>query len=278
MAMLDIPKVREHAQGQSIVEAIRQVTTDAGNLPAASGFGDPGQALKVYLQFVERAERLLGNVFTGGAVSEILHSPAYWSLVTSDTAAPRLLAQVLGEGERLHRRLVEVQERICRDVERFMRPNRTLVVPDTNVFLDPDNDFDKIEWKRAAGSDVDVRVVVPLIVVHELDRSKRLGNRETKLRARAGLHWLEEHLQRVPSAVPEPLHDGTSVEVYVHPGARRPDDPDGMIIEFAQELTALSGNPTVLLTRDLGMRLHSESLGLEVRQLSDDPDEVSDRE
>jgi predicted ribonuclease YlaK len=153
-----------------------------------------------------------------------------------------------------------------------MRPARTLVVPDTNIFLDPNNDFANVEWQQAVGDRRTVRVVVPLIVVHELDRSKRNGNKDTSRRARDGLHWLAKHLRVDPSTPPEPLTDGTTVEVYVHEGPSRPEDADGMIIHFARQVTVLSGQPTILMTRDLGMRLRAQSRGLDVRQLPDDRD------
>ncbi|HET6292229.1 MAG TPA: PIN domain-containing protein [Kribbella sp.] len=270
--MLDIPAILPAVRGEGVADVVRSIAAGASNLRGMSAGVRPADMVASYVRFVEQAERLLGAVFTVEAVADLLHTPAYWSLVGCDPMAPRVISQVLTECERLERRLEDVQDKVRQNVERWVSPARTLVVPDTNIFLDPHHDVAAVDWQLAAGTTDGVRVVIPLVVIYELDRSKRNGSKDTNTKARAALKWLSQHLRPRPPAEPTPLTDGTTLEVYVHEGPARPHDADGMIIQFAGQLDTLSGLATLLFTRDLSMRLRAEAHGLEVRQLRDERD------
>jgi predicted ribonuclease YlaK len=147
-----------------------------------------------------------------------------------------------------------------------------LVVPDTNLFLQADAPFETIDWHAALESQRDIRLVVPLVVVHELDRLKRQGNSTTARLARAALRWLAANLPADPNGPPARVAGGgsepqTAIEVYVQDGPSRPEDADGVIIKLAQQLGRISGRPTVLVTRDLGMRVRAVAVGVNAVQL-----------
>lgn len=114
--------------------------------------------------------------------------------------------------------------------------------------------------------------MVPLIVVHELDRLKRQGNSTTAALARTSLRWLLDVLPRDPQARSGPLTaatPSTTVEAYVHDGPSRPEDADGLIITVTAWLATVSSRSTLLITRDLGMRLRAMALGVDARQVPD---------
>jgi len=156
--------------------------------------------------------------------------------------------------------------------ERLRSGASTLVVPDTNLFLQKDAPVAEIDWPSLVQGDDAVRLVVPLVVVHELDRLKRQGNSTTATLARTSLRWLLDVLPRDPQARSGPLSAvarSTTVEVYVHEGPSRPEDADRAIIEVTTWLATVSSQTTVLITRDLGMRLRAVALGVDARQLPD---------
>lgn len=132
--------------------------------------------------------------------------------------------------------------------------------------------FASIDWPSALQCDTDVRIVLPIVVIHELDRLKRQGNNTAQLMARDALKWLSATLPMTPKGPPVKISEqvpATTIEAYVTDGLSRPLDADGVIIAVTDWLQAVSGRPTKLVTRDLGMRLRASAGGIEAVQLPD---------
>jgi hypothetical protein len=243
---------------------------DAGNIGSACAGRTAVQVLDGYLSWAETAERTLCNVLDSETVTDLIHTPPYWALRTAAEGTPQLISLVLAEAGRCQRKLSEATDELRQERERWQRYPATLVVPDTNVFLQSDAPFEQIDWPAAVGTVRDVRLVLPLVVVHELDRLKRQGNNTTSKLARSALKWLAANLPANPHGKSGRLSEGdpiTTVEVYVQDGPTRPEDADGLIIRFARQLAIVAEKPTKLVTRDLGMRLRATALGVDTVQL-----------
>lgn len=148
-------------------------------------------------------------------------------------------------------------------------------MPDTNVFLYSYSLFEQVRWPDAVATKGDVRVVVPLLVVYELDRLKR---RQERKKARRALKWLRTNM-------PEDLRGWTrldakdqsrltTLELYLpRDTPSRPDDPDEFIIKFTIELERISGCRTLLATGDLSMQQRARALGATALSVDDDEDQ-----
>lgn len=261
--------------GTEIDAAIRQLrltAQDAANKAGATSGQYPLHDVEQYLRWAEDAERMLSNVLDLLLVDDLIRTPGYWTLRASRGDEPRLTSAVLGEMRQRQAKLDALADELQAEHRRWSDGLATLVVPDTNMFLQDGAPLQDIDWPSAIGSDTDIRLVVPLIVVHELDRLKRQGNSATAKLARASLRLLLDVLPRAPQKRSEPLHAGrpvTTIESYVHDGPSRPDDADGLIIRVTRWLATVSGRPTMLVTRDLGMRLRAAAAGVTARQLVD---------
>jgi hypothetical protein len=267
-------ELREGATGLRAVEALRHVATEAGNLGGQAAGKTNEQLLERYLDWTEEAERLLGNVFPEDIVSDLIHTSNYWAFRAASGASPRLTPLVLREAESRRRALSELQAELQAEQDRWQHPpgGATLAVPDTNMFLQAGAPFEDIDWPTALESRSNVRVVIPLVVIHELDRLKRQGNNTTSTLARTSLRWLQSNLPMRPSARSAKLAAGfpeTTVEAYVQDTPTRPEDADGLIIRFTRQLSRVSELPTKLVTRDLGMRLRAAGLGVDAVRLPD---------
>ena len=62
----------------------------------------------------------------------------------------------------------------CNGLPKSFSPS--VLMPDTNVFLHQDEPFDTMDWKATVPTSDEVRVVIPMVVVRELDRHKRTPN------------------------------------------------------------------------------------------------------
>jgi len=111
--------------------------------------------------------------------------------------------------------------------------------------------------------------VVPIVVVHEMDRLKRTGNNEARAGARAALRWVTDRFtfDTLAEQVPLTVGSDTTVEILMDDGPSRRDDADGDIISAARTLAQLAGVRTRLATYDLGMRLRASARSVEAVQL-----------
>lgn len=139
--------------------------------------------------------------------------------------------------------------------------SRKTFIIDTNVLLhDPD----------AIGKFVDNDVIVPLVVIEELDRMKRLSD-ELGKNARSVIRFIDSLKQRKQGD----LHSGIQIEKgisfkilvdsHLPDGKGFPlslDKPDNKII-FAAYHIQKQGQKAVLVSKDLVMRVKAEAIGVE---------------
>lgn len=265
-------ELRSETSGQQVVQAFRQVADAAGNAGGAIARPTGEQLQNSYLSWTEDAVRALSNVIDRDAASDFIHTQHYWALRTASADTPRLVAQVMAELENRKRILGEIADSLDRERKRWLAHPAILVVPDTNLFLQEGKPFREIDWLDIVGRAGDVRLVIPIVVIHELDRLKRTGNNTTRSLARQALRWLVENLPADLKEQSEPLSSAiptTRLEVYVHDGNSRPEDADGVIIRTARRLAQLSEMSTKLVTYDLGMKLRAATVGVATLQLSD---------
>nr|AGS49798.1 hypothetical protein [uncultured bacterium esnapd15] len=166
------------------------------------------------------------------------------------------------------------------------------MVVDTSVFIHHPDKIRDIPYAEVAGlGAVPVRLVVPRVVVDELDRLKEAGNQQVRWRAGHTLGVLDELLTAPRSQVT--IHEAdpnwstylagettpvgkVTIEVFFDdPHHVRLPDADDEIIDRATVLQAYAGQPATLLTMDSSMAFRARLLGLPVRkparEIGDEP-------
>lgn len=252
--------LRPGSQGEDVLSTLRRVASEAMNARSALR-GTPPQLMEQYISWAENAETLLRNVLEADSVSEVVHTPSYWALRTTTSEILRPHPFVASELERRHQQLERAAQEL--DDERVRWSGAaTLVVPDTNVLLD-EVGVENIDWPAVIGDGTDVRLVIPIVVVHELDRLKRQGNSTASKGARRALKWLASALPIDPGSRSSKFRAGTpatTIEIYVHGGETRPPDADATIISVTRCLSWW--NTATLVTYDLGMRIRATNAGV----------------
>jgi hypothetical protein len=216
-----------------------------------------------YLAWVEDTEVELGNLTHPDAVADLLHTQRYWAIRDADPQAPRPIplieSEIRAQQESLHRVGTDLERRLVRARE---APGHITVL-DTNTLLHyqlPDS----VNWIEVVGHG-QVRLVIPLRVIEELD-SKKHGD-SVKLRARA-----RDLLPRIvemtgaggtPSVIAEAVTLEVPVELTAGRSRVRPLDADEEILDTCRELGELSlqAEDVTLVTADTAVRLRAETLG-----------------
>jgi predicted ribonuclease YlaK len=178
---------------------------------------------------------------------------------------PRLF---FSEVEAQHAVLQELLEELKGVRDRLVRRRSgAIIVPDANVFLHY-TFFKEASWTALTGGEP-MRMVVPLLVIEQLDRTKTSQREHIARRAQQVIRALEDLLatSRGPAEIPG---RGT-IEVLVdEPGHVRCAVDDEEIVDVCRYVADVTGQRARLVTGDLGMSLRASQLGVEVCPVPED--------
>lgn len=182
---------------------------------------------------------------------------------------PLIQAEVKLQVSMLERMLADLRQRI----ERYGMATGHVVVPDTNILLHYKPLYE-LPWPTLTAS-AEVRVVLPLRVIEELDQKKYAPRKDIARRARRLLPQLRSWIG--PAGAPKEIASGVSLEVMVDSGPRRrPSDADEEILCACQELKQFGSSALSLVTGDTGLQLRAQAEQLVVIALGDNYRRVAD--
>lgn len=259
------------ASPEQVLAVMRQLHIDLGNRRG----GSPGPwpvitARDGYLSVIETAEAQLRNCFAGDAWLRQLHSERYWDIraLTEFSARPFPLigSEVETQLAWSEGIIAELGRLIHEDAAADLTAARAVL--DTNVHLHfkPFTDIDWCSELRRAT----VRLIVPMVVLEELDNQKNGGREKLRPRAAKRLALMRTVLAGHERG-PVEIRKGVNLEVVIDPPDHvRQPNTDEEIIGVAQGLASRRGGPVVLVTGDYSMQLRAETRGLIVAELSDE--------
>lgn len=243
----------------------------------------------VYTKAVHDTYPRLKRVFADQDIGAALRSPAYWNLmalgngpaskigtdafqkIANNQFLMGLTKAIKTEIEDQVKALAQVRDELRSLQELVSRPGLP-VVYDTNVLNHWQQPSD-IKWReilKSQGETADqIRLVVPLRVLDELDRQK-YGQGELARKAGAAVRYLERVLADAQEGRPVELRPGATLEVWVDTDDRG-GDADLSILRCAADLDNLHpATGARVLTNDFGMRLRAQQMGLKVMRLPED--------
>jgi rRNA-processing protein FCF1 len=234
-------------------ETVRHGTTVAANAGYLERRRDG------YIDWADASAIQLTNVTNDTDVLALPYTPAYWEIRQLIPTSPRGLPLIDAEIARQAKNLEDLRGDLELRLNRVAGAHGHIVIVDTNVLLHHQLP-DSVNWPKVVGHP-DVRVVIPLRVIEELDAMKYTEREATRSRARERLPKI--HRMVGAGGLPNRLNEHTTVEVFIEPGPRtRPADADTEILETAHELRRLSGHDVTIVTGDTGMRLRAEGEGI----------------
>ncbi len=244
-----------------------------GNNLAASGGGTDIAILQNrYLQWFESVDRVLRLYFESSWVWEELHSRPWEQIRTLTAATPRPHPLINDEARAQTERLIAIIERLKRSEMRFeLPPECVAVLPDTSAFLHYQF-FKDVNWPKVVKAK-EVRLVVPLLVIEQLDRQS-YESRPYKTRARAVLRSLHDLQEGLPTPeAPANVRPRVTLQMLMDPpGHERADNEDDELLDRAEYLSGLVNGRLVVAARDLGMDLKARLRRFKSLYLVEEPD------
>lgn len=261
-----IPRLLSADLLDASIDVLRLQALEAGNLLGMS-FAASDRLIN-FLDWHVKAEQALGFVLAQDDVARLLFSARYWALIGSPSPVGSLAKmvelEVAARSAALNRACAALEQ--ARSRWRPAGQDASFVVPDTNVLLHHEKSLTHIPWRAVAGVSGDVRVVVLLQVIDELDRLKRHG--QTRTRARTTLRELAA--SGTQAGLRRTIEDTelatTTIEVLADdPDHQRLADADSEIVDRASALNELAGGRVVIITGDVGMQVRASEADVLVR-------------
>jgi hypothetical protein len=266
-----MPGVDPRRVQEVLFERKTTITNNSGNLAG-------------YLDWALETARVLRNQIRQSDIDRLVFTPRLWRLhelagYVGSFQNSLLSAELTEQADVFN----QAWEALQAEINRWNPAMAELVVVDTSVFIRHPDKIRDIEYAALTGARSEpVRLVVPRIVVDELDRLKDSGPQEVRWRAGHTLGVLDELLVspkgRASIREADDFSVGASVDgmprgrvtvevLFDDPRHVRLDDNDDEIIDRALALQAYAGQRVHLLTMDTSMGLRGRMLDLQVHKV-----------
>jgi hypothetical protein len=282
------------ANRDDVLRTLRDIQSAAQNAGNAHG---PAQArLAAYLEWATNSIRMLEHRVSAADINGLVLTRSYdrllaaaGSLTGEDIGTQRVLNGLVSH--ELQQRSQALDEAI-RDLDSQGRrwPKGTIyTVTDTSFYIEHDSKLRETDFTPllpGAWHDKPVTIIVPIIVLDELDGLKqRGGTLHVKWRASYTLAVFDDIFTKAgtQAILRQPTADGARGPVlmdilYDPPRHERLPINDDEIIDRALAAQSTAGSPVTLLTYDTGQAARARHAGLAVNKLTkplgDDPEDT----
>ena len=264
------------ANRADVVTTLRQLAADAQN--ASNTHGQAHDRLTAYLEWATNSVRMLEHRVSATDIDRLVLTRGYERLLSvAGIGSPRVLNGLLN---------LEIQQRV-NAIEQAAREldaqiarwsgELAFVVPDTSVYLEHDEKLEVLDFTSLLGvrPDKTVRVIVPVIILDELDGQKNRGEPLKRWRPAYTLSVMDRVLADGsgtgvlhPQSADRSLGGVVLDVLFDPPGHVRLPISDDEIIDRALAAQALAGIPVTLVTFDTGQSTRARHVGLRVIKLS----------
>ena len=259
---------------KNIRDALWETTLALRNIRGVSR--DGFQLFNEYLGWANTATSRLSLLLRPGDIDRLVLTKRHWALIGLDpvTQPNTLYGLVALEIDQRDRAFQAEVDEFDVSIKKWDGQLGVVVVPDTNVLLHHPSaavaTFENVDWCTEVGAlSPGAHLVLPMILIDELDRLKRTGKDTTRTQARLALRRLDQLIddpaatvQLRPEAGPE--LGPVTLELFLdQPGHERLPIADDELVDRAAALKDISGRRVVVLAYDHGTRVRAKSAGVE---------------
>jgi hypothetical protein len=271
--------------GERLLRALKNTERELGNSRVT---GDINVCLTAYLKWANQAVRDLSPLLRSDDLNRLATTPRHWTLQTVNPTMNGNLFDLLN---------LEISEQLLRfgmaindieyEVNRWAVCRETIAIADTNIYIHQDKEFHEVPWITTVGARMEgVHLVIPLLVVDELDRQKRTNGKTVshtnkmpvRTRARMTLKRINDLFYNPSSTTMlTPAHDFigpvTVSLLFDNVGHTRLADADSEFVDRARSLQDFVGRNVTVVTSDIPMTLRARAAGLKTATIPVDTSE-----
>jgi hypothetical protein len=267
------------ADRETLRRTLDEVCTAVFNLRGGGGGQYPFDRVASYLNWANDAVRTLRKQVSSADLDRLVLTRRYELLLaTGVNTDNRVLNGLLStELEERVDAFTEACEALEKEIQRWFQPGR-LVVADTSVYITNPAKLKELDFASLLNArETPIHVLVPIVVVDELDGLKQSKDPHQRWRSRHTLQVLDDAFKRTTGAAQlraadfSPLdsqgipHGEITIEMVLDPPkhTRLPINDDE-IIDRALAVQAIAGLSVTLLTYDTGQSTRARAAGLTV--------------
>lgn len=274
----------------NLIQDLRTVHTEASNLRGGSGASTAQVYLLDYLDWANRAARTLGYQIRETDLASLVLNKRYELLLSSfgTMSTPLMEAQrVVRDLVRLEldQRIADLEETIntLQSYQQRWKNAHDLVVLDTCFYIHHPDKLEDADIATAADfAGTRAHVLVPMVIVDELDGLKRQNKQPARWRAGYTVAVLDQVFKRGNVGRLHPYDNTTNADglvgqgevtmelLFDPPGHVRLPIADDEIIDRAVAVQTLAGRMVTLVTYDTGMSTRARSAGLKAKRLQEE--------
>ncbi len=292
--MLITPRPGTHRE--SLLQSLRDVHTKATNLQGGGAARTAYGRLLEYLDWANEAVQVLANQISSSDLDRLVLTKRHELLLSgvgtfAGTDAQRIVNGLIALEVRQRADSFEVAiQTLKQHIDRWSRSDY-FVVADSSFYIHHPEKLELVDLAEVLNfHDGPIHLLVPMVVVDELDRLKEIKDKLARWRSSYTLAVLDRLFQdgadaaRLRDADPEVQRaKGTrrgevNVEIlFDPPGHVRLPIADDEIVDRAAAIVPLVGRPVTLLTYDTGQASRGRRAGLKVikpsRPIGDEPEQ-----
>ena len=236
-------------------------------LSNAGGGVDRRRAYFDAIDFAEvQLSQCLTSPFAAGDWIALFHTPRYWEIQRTYRATEQpheqLNAELATQVRQVGSAVESVRAVASQQALGFQDAVRVVLYTNIHLHFKP---FWELKWTSLIGH-AEVRLIVPTIVIRELDNKKNAGGK-TASRAASRLKHLRALL--LDGRGPNEVREGTTVEVPYGFDGLDASNADEAILATAVGLSGRRGQGVRIVTGDYSMELRARSLDLSPFVLDD---------
>ena len=248
-------ELKTYQQASQALQQVNELKTTVRNVANPINVETGKQSL---VTAVEGLEQFFQTYCAGESWWERLYSSGYWVARGIDERTFQPMRILRSESHRLTRWLDEVEAEVKRVASEEGSHDVPRLVVDTSALM-REGAFDHFDWSKEYKWAKPPRLVVPVLVVRELDDLKNRGDRTARKRLRRIYDVLE------PPHRPAQLRSGATLELLMDPPYHiRAPKPDEEIIRRTLYFQGRPGGPLKLVTGDYTMFCLARAEGIDV--------------
>lgn len=260
---------------RDLLETLEFVQTELGNVRGKSTIAN--ELPTAYLEWVNDSIRMLRSQLPSHEIDRLLLTRRYWAIQTAQGFESAKLAET--ELDDRAAALARTIDWLKKTDQKWNAALGRLVVADSGFFCNHEKKLRDIPFADLLElRDQPVRLMVPILVLDELDSLKQHNNKHIRWRAGHTLGVLDELLSRDGTGTLRendltPLRTGGSIDIEVFfdpPHHRRLPINDDEIIDRGLAIQAEAERDIVFWTFDTAQSTRARFAGLDVKKFKND--------
>lgn len=268
--------------GEQLARTLQEASNAANNAMSGQGF----EIIDNYLRWAGDQIRMLQGQLTAADLDRLITTPRYWATMADPMSVSTMVNVIVEELQHRARVLTAAADAVANEAAAW-RPldgrYSNFVVVDTNYWMEQKASLSTLDWHQALAEATgsgqpamqeELRIVVPLLVVDELDGHSHNASKRPKVTGVTQfLYALLADQPGLPRQVREETPDrgAVTIQLLFDPLSHlRLPNNDDELIERAVVLRDFLGHPhrqVFFLTHDASAAFRAATAGLMARRL-----------